>query len=1252
MNHSHRTLTAFLLLAATLPLGAQVAPANTSTTTVAPPITEEKEETIVLSPFEVKAEDTEGYLARTTLAGNRLNTDLRDIGNAVSIITPQFLKDINATSNDTLLAYTLGTEVGNVTNGNFAGVGDAASLDESGSFRNPNNNTRVRGLAGADNSRNLFLSETPWDGYNMERIEIQRGPNAVLFGQGSPAGIINLGTKQASFKGNFGEVSARYDQRSGTRFTGDYNLVVLKDELAVRLNLLRDREEFQQDPAFDRDQRAYASLRYEPKFMKIGGARTIIKANYERMDLNSNRPRSLPPIDLITPWFNTEPLVGVFRENGTIRDPATGVVRTVKKGDPRVFPALNRRGFDPRFVQDDNTSEPDRGQTRPKINGGPNTGFFNPAFNPVVGNFAQQFGGTNAFFATPGATPGGFVWEPNTSNGIGPTGARDGGVGTFVFTRPVGIATQSVLAFNAGLPFGQFGIAKDFNLTDPGLFDFFNNLIDGPNKREWQNSKVFEASIAQTFWNDMVGIEYGRFDENYNNGQLSLLTGSSQAIFIDMNSVLTDGTPNANFGRPFISSNGVEGNNSTHVVRNVDRVTAFLDYDFNKDRKGSVLSKFVGRQTVTGLYDNSRRTEDERRWERFAVLDPAFRPFVPLAGTARFDDNFLAVNRVVYLGPSLVNIAGPSSANIPRPDAIATVPGQLTVRGFDSTWNAPNVDPAAPWENPRFPVGDTRRNSTQSENAANYIGFVDRTVNVTDSETSQANRDRLTRFARKRKTTDKAKSISWQGSFWNNAVVTTYSRRHDKATSREFSFTRPPNGPDNALDLGPDSFALPEDPDNSLTKNVNSYSVVTHLDQLPFLGKLTEKLPVALSLTWAKTGNGQPEAARRDILGNPIAAPSGGTKEKGFIIETRDGRFGLRVNHYKTKLQNSRSNALNGAWFLGASQAWSGNWVNIFNFNLSSGNSILANRSNVQDPSNPNATSRGRYTYGTAAGETAEDAARREAAAIAAWRGWQKRVEVEFPGFYQAWGINTKALADGTADIVSSTPNGFAVTEDSISKGWEFELNANPTRTWRISVNASKTNAVRTNIGGTELRRFAAAYEDFLLNQGGGDLRIWWGGAGNETALFQYNQNIGAELTSRTLQEGTNVPELREWRVNAISTYEFDRGWLKGFSVGGGVRWQDSVTIGFTPITDPTNPNKISFDLAQPFTAPTETNIDLWAGYTRKLTEKINWRIQFNITNVGKDNDLIGVTSQPDGTTAGQRIAPHQQWSVTNTFTF
>ena len=125
--------------------------------TTDPGSTVDDEEVLVLSPFEVTAqEDNTGYAAATTLAGNRLNTDIKDLGTSLSVYTQQFLKDIGATDNQSLLKYTLGTEIGGV-NGNYSGSGGGTAPNADASYLNPQSTNRVRGLVSADNTRDLYL---------------------------------------------------------------------------------------------------------------------------------------------------------------------------------------------------------------------------------------------------------------------------------------------------------------------------------------------------------------------------------------------------------------------------------------------------------------------------------------------------------------------------------------------------------------------------------------------------------------------------------------------------------------------------------------------------------------------------------------------------------------------------------------------------------------------------------------------------------------------------------------------------------------------------------------------------------------------------------------------------------------------------------------------------------------------------------------------------------------------------------------
>lgn len=311
---------AALFIAAGAPVTAQIAatPPKSDTDTT--------DEVIELSPFIVESgRDTDSYRASSTLAGTRVRTDLRDVASSISVVTSQFLKDTGAINNQTLLQYAANTEVGGVQ-GNFGGVGNTflEGAREAG-FGNPNTNTRVRGLDSADNTRDYLLTDIPWDSYNVGRIDLQRGPNSILFGIGSPAGIINASVNTAGFV-NTREIQNRVGSFGSVRTSADFNHVLVPNQLAVRVALLADDTKYRQDPAFNDDKRGFAALRWDPAIFRGAGASTSFRVNFEHGEVDANRPRTLPPTDLITPFLAADGI------NRTVYDAyyaaATGLATT------------------------------------------------------------------------------------------------------------------------------------------------------------------------------------------------------------------------------------------------------------------------------------------------------------------------------------------------------------------------------------------------------------------------------------------------------------------------------------------------------------------------------------------------------------------------------------------------------------------------------------------------------------------------------------------------------------------------------------------------------------------------------------------------------------------------------------------------------------------------------------------------------------------------------------------------------------
>lgn len=71
--------------------------------------------------------------------------------------------------------------------------------------------------------------------YNLERVEILRGANALLFGRGGGGGIVNRVTKTASTKETFTALNANIDTFANTVVGVDHN-IALNDDQAFRIN--------------------------------------------------------------------------------------------------------------------------------------------------------------------------------------------------------------------------------------------------------------------------------------------------------------------------------------------------------------------------------------------------------------------------------------------------------------------------------------------------------------------------------------------------------------------------------------------------------------------------------------------------------------------------------------------------------------------------------------------------------------------------------------------------------------------------------------------------------------------------------------------------------------------------------------------------------------------------------------------------------------------------------------------------------
>ena len=159
-----------------------------------------------LSPFIVETDEDIGYLPISTLAGTRLRTDFRDIGASVDAMTQEFLDDVGVVTIEESFIYTAHVESVFETGQDslFGPIAGSSDL-------RPGSGSRAMGLTAPTFSRNFFRALLPMDRYNTERIVIARGPQAILFGFGSPSGVVNTNLTRAGFDKDFVEFRTRFD---------------------------------------------------------------------------------------------------------------------------------------------------------------------------------------------------------------------------------------------------------------------------------------------------------------------------------------------------------------------------------------------------------------------------------------------------------------------------------------------------------------------------------------------------------------------------------------------------------------------------------------------------------------------------------------------------------------------------------------------------------------------------------------------------------------------------------------------------------------------------------------------------------------------------------------------------------------------------------------------------------------------------------------------------------------------------------
>jgi iron complex outermembrane receptor protein len=222
---------AVLLLTAITPVFGQ-----TPTQRLQRPILEERiapANSAVLSEVVVSADRT-SYRAESATTATRIAEPILDTPRSVQVVTPQVIQDRKINDPQEAVQNVSGVQ----RSGARAGSGETYIVR---GFRQQSlfkDGFRAGELSGSS----LFTFGGPTDIANIERIEVLKGPSAILFGRGEPGGTVNYITKQPTFEKQFS-----LEQQVGSydfyRSELNANFAIVPDKFALRLDAAYENNE-------------------------------------------------------------------------------------------------------------------------------------------------------------------------------------------------------------------------------------------------------------------------------------------------------------------------------------------------------------------------------------------------------------------------------------------------------------------------------------------------------------------------------------------------------------------------------------------------------------------------------------------------------------------------------------------------------------------------------------------------------------------------------------------------------------------------------------------------------------------------------------------------------------------------------------------------------------------------------------------------------------------------------------------------
>jgi catecholate siderophore receptor len=226
----------------------------------------------------IVASDGAGYHAEAINSATKTLAALRDTPQSITVLPAERLRDQSMTSVSDVLNYVPGVT----------------------SHQGENNRDQVV-IRGVSSSADFFLDgvrddvQYYRDLYNVQRVEILKGPNAMIFGRGGGGGVINRVSKEPQ-SSPLREFTIQGGSFSDRRFTGDLDQP-FGQEIALRINgMYEGAESFRQFV----NRRRYG---INPTISISPGSNTHMNVGYEHFYDSRTADRGVPsfmarPVDV------------------------------------------------------------------------------------------------------------------------------------------------------------------------------------------------------------------------------------------------------------------------------------------------------------------------------------------------------------------------------------------------------------------------------------------------------------------------------------------------------------------------------------------------------------------------------------------------------------------------------------------------------------------------------------------------------------------------------------------------------------------------------------------------------------------------------------------------------------------------------------------------------------------------------------------------------------------------------------------